>query len=88
MIYRPSEDRLERQGLIKKCPIDRKAIESLLGRAEIDLKTARRNLEDDPECAHTFAYRASQVLRALPKVINHAIAEENTIGDSTCRSRA
>ena len=58
MIYRPSEDRLERQGLIKKCPIDRKAIESLLGRAEIDLKTARRNLEDDPECAHTFAYRA------------------------------
>ncbi|MFH1313929.1 MAG: HEPN domain-containing protein [Candidatus Eisenbacteria bacterium] len=38
--------------------MDRKAIENLLGRAEIDLKTARRNLDDDPECAHTFAYRA------------------------------
>jgi uncharacterized protein (UPF0332 family) len=58
MISRPSEEALERQGLIKKCPVDQKAIENLLGRAETDLKTARRNLEDDPECAHTFAYRA------------------------------
>jgi len=58
MIYRPSEEALQRQGLIKKCQVDRKAIENLLGRAEIDLKTARRNLDDDPECAHTYAYRA------------------------------
>jgi uncharacterized protein (UPF0332 family) len=29
-----------------------------LGRAEIDLKTATRNLDDDPECTHTYAYRA------------------------------
>jgi uncharacterized protein (UPF0332 family) len=58
MIYRPSEDDLQRQGLIKKCPVDQKAIENLLGRAEIDLKTATRNLDDDPECTHTYAYRA------------------------------
>ena len=58
MIYRPSKETLLRQGLIKKCPVDRKAIENLLGRAEIDLKTAKRNLDDDPECTHTYAYRA------------------------------
>lgn len=58
MIYRPSKETLLRQGLIKKCPVDRKAIENLLGRAEVDLKTAKRNLDDDPECTHTYAYRA------------------------------
>ena len=49
---------MQRQGLIKKCPVDQKAIENLLERAEIDLKTATRNLDDDPECTHTYAYRA------------------------------
>ena len=58
MIFRPSEGALEREGLIKKCAVDRKAIENLLGRAETDLKTAARNLDADPECTHTFAYRA------------------------------
>jgi hypothetical protein len=58
MISRPSKETLEKQGLIKTCPVDRKAIENLLGRAEIDLKTAARNLDDDPECTHTYAYRA------------------------------
>ena len=58
MPYRPSTETLLRQGLIKKCPVDEKSIGNLLRRAEIDLKTARRNLEDDPECTHTYAYRA------------------------------
>ena len=51
-------DSLLRQGLIKEYPIDRKTIENLLGRAQIDLKTARRNIGDDPECAYTYAYTA------------------------------
>jgi len=58
MIYKPSKQDLLRQGLIKQSPVDRRAIENLLGRAEIDLKTAKRNLDEDPECTHTYSYRA------------------------------
>ncbi len=58
MIYKPSKQDLLRHGLIKQSPVDRRAIENLLGRAEIDLKTAKRNLDEDPECTHTYAYRA------------------------------
>ncbi len=55
-ILSDSLDKLKREGLIKECPVDPKAIKKLLERAFIDLATARRNLNDDPECAFTFGY--------------------------------
>ena len=58
MISKPSKQDLLRQGLIRQSPVDRRAVENLLGRAEIDLRTAKRNLDEDPECTHTYAYRA------------------------------
>jgi len=66
MIYRPSQEDLQRQGLIKRCRVDQKAIENLLGRAEIDLKTAARNLDDDPECTHTYAYPGVAAIWSSP----------------------
>lgn len=56
MICRDSKENLLNEGLIKKCPIDNKAIENLLKRASTDLKTANRNLEADEECAYNYAY--------------------------------
>ena len=56
MIYRDSKENLLKEGLIKKCPVDNKAIENLLKRASTDLKTAKRNLEADEECAYNYAY--------------------------------
>ncbi len=58
MIYRDSKKNLLREGLIKKCPVDYKAIANLLKRAYVDLKTAKRNIEDDEECAYNYAYNA------------------------------
>lgn len=58
MIYKDSKENLLKQGLIKKCPIDYKAIANLIKRAYIDLKTAKRNIDDDEECAYTYAYNA------------------------------
>lgn len=58
MIYRETKKNLLKEGLIKGCPVDVKAISSLLKRAHIDLKTARRNLETDEECAFNYAYNA------------------------------
>lgn len=46
------------QGLIKKSPVDWKAINNLIRRAYTDLKTAKRNIDDDEECAYTYAYNA------------------------------
>jgi uncharacterized protein (UPF0332 family) len=46
------------QGLIKKCPVDWKTINNLIKRAYTDLKTAKRNIDDDEECAYTYAYNA------------------------------
>jgi hypothetical protein len=51
MIYKESKEDLLRQGLIKTCPVDWKAINNLMKRAYADLETAKRNLNDDPECA-------------------------------------
>lgn len=51
-------DKLKRDGLIKECPVNRKAIEKLLERAVIDLDTAQRNLNDDPECSFAYSYNA------------------------------
>jgi len=58
MIYRESKGNLLKQGLIRKCPLDWKAINNLLKRAYTDLRTAKRNLDDDQECAHNYAYNA------------------------------
>ena len=58
MIYRDSKEYLLKQGLIKKCPINLNAIKNLLKRSSTDLKTARRNLELDEECAYNYAYNA------------------------------
>ena len=62
MIYKDSKENLFKEGLIKKCPVDYKAIASLMKRACVDLKTAKRNLDDDEECAYNYAYNA--MLRA------------------------
>jgi uncharacterized protein (UPF0332 family) len=56
MIYKESKEDLLRQGLIKTCPVDWKAINNLMKRAYADLETAKRNLDDDPECAYNYAY--------------------------------
>jgi uncharacterized protein (UPF0332 family) len=56
MIYKESKEDLLREGLIKKSPLDWKAIKNLMKRAYADLDTAKRNLDDDPECAYNYAY--------------------------------
>jgi len=58
MIYKESKENLLRSGLIKKSPFDQKAILNLLKRAYVDLKTAKRNLNQDKECAFNYAYNA------------------------------
>ena len=58
MIYKRSKEHLLKQELIKKCPIDYRAIRNLIKRAYIDLKTAKRNLAKDEECAYNYAYNA------------------------------
>lgn len=58
MIYKESKESLAKEGLIKKCPLDHKAVSSLLKRAFKDLKTAKRNLGEDDECAFNYAYNA------------------------------
>ncbi len=58
MIYKDSKENLLKQGLIKKCPVDWKAINNLIKRAYTDLKTAERNISDDEECAYNYAYNA------------------------------
>jgi len=58
MSYKESKENLLKDGLIKQCPLDYKAILNLLKRAYIDLKTAKRNLGQDEECAFNYAYNA------------------------------
>lgn len=58
MLYKHSKEHLLKQGLIKKCPIDYESIKNLIKRAIIDLKTAKRNLPEDEECAYNYAYNA------------------------------
>ena len=58
MIYKESKESLFKQGLIKKCPIHWKAINNLIKRAYTDIQTAKRNIDDDEECAYTYAYNA------------------------------
>lgn len=56
MISNSITEQLLKENFIKKCPIDQKAIKNLLKRARIDLKTAKRNLDQDEECAYNYAY--------------------------------
>jgi uncharacterized protein (UPF0332 family) len=58
MTYKHSKENLLEEGFIKKCPIDYNAIKNLLKRAYVDLKTAKRNLTFDEECAYNYAYNA------------------------------
>ena len=62
MRSRDSKEALLMEGLVKKCPVDFRTVGNLISRAHIDLKTARRNLDADEECAYTYAYNA--MLRA------------------------
>lgn len=58
MIYKETEEGLLKQGLIKPCSVDWKAVGKLIQRAQVDLETAERNLDDDPECGYSYAYNA------------------------------
>ena len=58
MKYKESVNTIIKQGLIKNCPIDYKSIHNLIKRAFVDLKTAKRNLAEDEECAYNYAYNA------------------------------
>ncbi|WP_321507476.1 HEPN domain-containing protein [uncultured Methanoregula sp.] len=57
---------LEREGLIKKLPYDRKKVEDALAHAHRDLKTAGTIIPTDQDWAYTIAYNAVlQAGRAL-----------------------
>ncbi|MBA7595626.1 hypothetical protein ES703_02590 [subsurface metagenome] len=58
MIYKETKGNLLKQGLIKKCQTDWKVINNLIKRTCIDLKTAKRNIDKDEECAYNYAYNA------------------------------
>ena len=57
---------LERQGLIRKLPVDRKKVDDALAHARRDLATAGTILANDQDWAYTIAYNAVlQAGRAL-----------------------
>ncbi len=59
-------DDLERQGLIRKLPVDRKKVDDALAHARRDLATAGTILANDQDWAYTIAYNAVlQAGRAL-----------------------
>lgn len=58
MPSKETTDYLSKAGLIKKCPVDIQSITKLIRRAYLDLRTAKRNLEEDQECTYTYAYHA------------------------------
>jgi len=49
---------LVKAGLARPCPVDVQAITKLIRRAYLDLRTAKRNLDEDQECAYNYAYNA------------------------------
>lgn len=75
MIYKESKENLLKQGLIKTCPVDSKAINNLMKRARTDLETAQRNLDDDPECAYNYAYNA-MMRSGLALMLNEGLRPE------------
>jgi len=58
MIYKDPIATLLREGVIKKCQTDYRTIKNLLKRAQTDLVTATRNLNEDEECSYNYAYNA------------------------------
>lgn len=58
MSYKESKENLLKEGIIKECPQDYKAIMNLIKRAFTDIETAKRNLTTDEECAYNYAYNA------------------------------
>lgn len=42
MIYKDSKENLLKEGLIKKCPVDWRAINNLIKRAYRDIETAKK----------------------------------------------
>jgi len=52
-------DDLERQGLIRKLPVDRKKVDDALAHARRDLATAGMIIANDQDWAYTIAYNAS-----------------------------
>jgi uncharacterized protein (UPF0332 family) len=57
---------LERQGLIKDLPVDKKKVDAAIVHAHNDIKTARAMLQTDYDWAFTIAYNAVlQAGRAL-----------------------
>ena len=58
MTYKETKNHLSKAGLVKTCPVDVQAITRLIRRAYTDLRTAKRNLDEDHECAYTYAYNA------------------------------
>lgn len=58
MIYKESVENLMREGLIRRCPVDEKAVLNLLRRAHKDIRTVQRNLSEDEDCAYTYAYNS------------------------------
>jgi uncharacterized protein (UPF0332 family) len=58
MSYKESKENLLKEGIIKECPQDYKAIMNLIKRAFTDIETAKRNLTTDEECSYNYAYNA------------------------------
>jgi len=59
-------DNLEREGFIKKLPVDKRKIEDALNLAKRDIKTAKSMLQQDKDWAFSIAYNAMlQTLRAF-----------------------
>jgi len=57
---------LEREGLVKKVPVDRKKVDGAMALAHRDAKTSRAILANDYDWAYTIAYNAIlQAGRAL-----------------------
>jgi uncharacterized protein (UPF0332 family) len=58
MIYRVTADDLLKEGIIRSCPVDEKAVLNLIERARKDIRTAQRNLSEDEDCAYSYAYNS------------------------------
>ncbi len=58
MIYKNTISLLIKSEIISKAPVDYISIDNLMRRAGKDLKTAKRNIDADEECAFTYAYNA------------------------------
>jgi len=58
MVYKETAEDLLKEGLIKRCPVDEKAVLNLIKRAHKDIRTAQRNLSEDEDCAYSYAYNS------------------------------